>query len=273
LVEIQLVQRIINVMTGKKITIKQIAKEAGVSTATVSYVLNDRKDQKISDAAKKKILQIANLYHYSVNPAAKSLVTGHCNSVAVYIQSSDSLLRLADAFIIISRLSEAFHAAGINVVLTPDTDTSQAQNVDGIICVGTKKELFRKIANNNFVPVIAIDTIIRDPLFHEIIDDYSLFSGKTMLTLPLSSESYEQYLSGHFHLVTINKAGDIDRYFQENQGQDTYIRNNSVKNYCSEKGYHPILLDSWTQEKTNRIVDFFKDITADKADIPNQIKL
>ena len=46
---------------GKKVTIRDVAKEAGVSVATVSYIMNDRKDVKISSETRKKVLQIANL--------------------------------------------------------------------------------------------------------------------------------------------------------------------------------------------------------------------
>ena len=44
-----------------KYTIRDIAKMAGVSAATVSYVINNREDQRISEETKKKVLQIVNL--------------------------------------------------------------------------------------------------------------------------------------------------------------------------------------------------------------------
>lgn len=42
-------------MMTSKITIKDIAREAGVSVATVSYVLNQRNDQKISEETRTAI--------------------------------------------------------------------------------------------------------------------------------------------------------------------------------------------------------------------------
>lgn len=41
----------------KKITNKDVAKFAGVSVATVSYVMNGRTDQRISESTRKKVLQ------------------------------------------------------------------------------------------------------------------------------------------------------------------------------------------------------------------------
>lgn len=52
---------------NKKVTIKDIAREAGLSIATVSYVLNNRDDKRISEATKKKVLQVVNMFNYTCN--------------------------------------------------------------------------------------------------------------------------------------------------------------------------------------------------------------
>ena len=56
-------------MAKNKVTIKDVAREAGVSTAAVSYVINNRSDGRISEATRKKILQVVNLLDYSPNQA------------------------------------------------------------------------------------------------------------------------------------------------------------------------------------------------------------
>ncbi|MDE5896710.1 MAG: LacI family DNA-binding transcriptional regulator [Clostridia bacterium] len=45
---------------GKRVTIYDIAKKAGVSAATVSYVLNNTEGQSISEETKNKIWHVIN---------------------------------------------------------------------------------------------------------------------------------------------------------------------------------------------------------------------
>ena len=63
----------------KRTTMNDIAKEAGVSQATVSFVLNNRTNSgvKISESTKQKVIIAAEKLNYSLNDAAKALVTGH----------------------------------------------------------------------------------------------------------------------------------------------------------------------------------------------------
>ena len=90
----------------KKITIKDIARQAGVSVATVSYVLNNRTDQRISEETWKKVLQIINLMDYKPNSSAKSLSTSKTNCIALYMMSETSLLKRSEQLLLTEVLSE-----------------------------------------------------------------------------------------------------------------------------------------------------------------------
>ena len=80
----------------KKITMKDVAREAGVSVATVSYIINNREDQKISPETRNKVLQIINLLNYTPNQTAKSLVTQKSYIVALYYKEATSYLKKAE---------------------------------------------------------------------------------------------------------------------------------------------------------------------------------
>ena len=60
-------------MKDKRITMKDVAKEAGVSTATVSYVLNYSDTERISHETRLRVFEAANKLNYVPNMAAKAL--------------------------------------------------------------------------------------------------------------------------------------------------------------------------------------------------------
>lgn len=69
-------------MVKMPVTIKEIAKEAEVSTATVSMILNN-KDKSISEATRNKVLEIAKKRNYIPNTMARSLVTRHTRTIGL----------------------------------------------------------------------------------------------------------------------------------------------------------------------------------------------
>lgn len=70
----------------KKVSLKVIAKELGVSAATVSLVLNGKnKNGRVSEEMSKKIIDKAAELHYIPNSLAKGLKMGHSKSIGLIV--------------------------------------------------------------------------------------------------------------------------------------------------------------------------------------------
>ena len=73
------------------VTMKDIAERAGVSRTTVSFVLNGRchKDQRVSEAVQKKVLDAAEELGYVRNDLVLSLVKGRSYVVGIVSEFRD----------------------------------------------------------------------------------------------------------------------------------------------------------------------------------------
>lgn len=65
-------------------TIKDIAKLSGVGVSTVSRVLNNSPD--VSDASRKKVLEVIKKYNYVPNNSARDLVRTKIDAVGVIVR-------------------------------------------------------------------------------------------------------------------------------------------------------------------------------------------
>ncbi len=65
------------------VTIKEVAEKAGVSAATVSYVLNE--SRKVRPATEQRVLWAASELGYHPNTAARSLVVGHSSILGLIV--------------------------------------------------------------------------------------------------------------------------------------------------------------------------------------------
>jgi DNA-binding LacI/PurR family transcriptional regulator len=70
-------------MSRQKVTSKDVAKAAGVSQATVSYVLNNVEQANISVETRQRVLQMANDLGYTPNVVAQSLVQGRSKNIGM----------------------------------------------------------------------------------------------------------------------------------------------------------------------------------------------
>jgi len=69
----------------KKISLKDIASQVGVSTALVSYVLNNKKEGRISKEVAQKIRDTARRLNYRANQVAKSLKTNKTYTIGLIV--------------------------------------------------------------------------------------------------------------------------------------------------------------------------------------------
>lgn len=160
----------------KKVTVKDVAREAGVSVATVSYIMNNRTDQKISEATRKKVLQIANLLNYTPNSVAKSLATGRNSIIGISYSLDDTTpSRNLELSSFVNMLIERLNRLKYDVIFIPVSPNSDMvsinRNIDGIIAIDLSNKAFVSLADNCFVPVISVDMIINDSLFYQIYSD------------------------------------------------------------------------------------------------------
>ena len=148
---------------------KDIANECGVSTATVSYVLNDVPNQSISAETKKRILHVANMVGYVSSASARALATGRTNNFGVYVPhpgNSTHKQRLLQA------LAEEAEKAGYHLVLlTGKCLKAQVTNVDAVFAIDISEEDFAILGDNSFVPLLYLDGQIQNDLFYCITFD------------------------------------------------------------------------------------------------------
>ena len=126
-----------------KINIKTIADKAGVSTATVSRVLNDYKG--IRDVTRKRVLKVINEYNYEINAIAKSLKQKRTMTVGIVLGNV-----LSQFYSIIAKsVEDTASKYGFSTILCNGDDDPakelkylkvlKSNRVDGIILTPTGK--------------------------------------------------------------------------------------------------------------------------------------
>ncbi|RKD21409.1 transcriptional regulator, LacI family [Caminicella sporogenes DSM 14501] len=158
-----------------KITIKDIARIAGVSTATVSKILN-KKDQNISETTRNRVLEIIKKYGYVPNRVASSLVTKRTNTLGLIIPD------IVNPFFpeLARGAEDKANERGYNLILCNSDNNVQKEEiyvdmlkekmVDGIIFTASSRrtDKFKKLTSFQ-VPVITVDREIEGLKTHGII--------------------------------------------------------------------------------------------------------
>ena len=159
----------------KRITIRDVAREAKVSVTLVSFVMNAKRDKDgnldcpVNADTAKRVLQVAQRLGYRRNFAAASLRSGRSNSIAVIPNDISNKF-----FAGISRcIEDKAKSYGYTVLFASSDESAErlesvmdavlAHNIDGVIvapCTGGEAAI-RK-ATDAGVPVVLLDRDIED---------------------------------------------------------------------------------------------------------------
>ena len=189
----------------KRVSIKDVAKEAGVSAATVSYVLNRNPSETISAETASRVREAVARLGYVPNLNARSLSSRRSNLIGVLIPQTEpgKEFMFSNPFYgeLLSAIEYTARKNGYHLLLSgtqkDQSYLSVAQNrgVDGIIIVGIYPGKNLEELRHINVPIVLVDSYVTDEAFHTIgINDRE---GARMATRHLIE-------NGHRHIAFVS---------------------------------------------------------------------
>ncbi len=165
----------------KRISLKDVASQAGISTSAVSFILNGRAEEmRISKDLEKRVQAIAARLGYVPNQVAVSLRTGQSKMIGLIVESISGHFFGMLAKII----EEEAEKAGYNLLYSSTENKAQRgvdvlkmfsqQQVDGYLITPAKgmEKAITAIAKHN-KPLVLIDSYFPgDSISHVLVDNY-----------------------------------------------------------------------------------------------------
>ncbi|MBQ8754754.1 MAG: LacI family DNA-binding transcriptional regulator [Lentisphaeria bacterium] len=203
-------------MTKTRLTIRDIAKLAGVAPSTVSEVINGNRKKRVRSQTEAMIREVIEKHNYVSLPAARALSTQKTRHIG-FLVSSTATLGIANAFFAetlagVEEICTArnyrcvigkydFSPAVHNFVLSPEL---RQRSVDALIVTGWISEKCQQdLASLNIPVLLLTSTEVREPLFalhwesaatHASALEYLYSLGHRNILLPYYSEIEQQEL-------------------------------------------------------------------------------
>ncbi|MDO4343672.1 MAG: LacI family DNA-binding transcriptional regulator [Eubacteriales bacterium] len=156
-----------------KVTINDVARHAGVSTATVSHVINHTRF--VSEATRQRVLDSINALEYTPNEMARILKTGKKNMIGFIVPDISNEYFAA----LIEEVERVIAHESYKLIVTNtheneqnEIDTIRALTsgmVDGLLIASTVKKFctLQEIIPKDF-PVVLVDRTFPDCTFHSL---------------------------------------------------------------------------------------------------------
>lgn len=240
---------------AKRITLADVAKEAGVSVQTASHVLSQNRTVRLPLATRKRVEEAAAKVGYRPNRLAQAMKSGKTQMIAVwmpvdrpiltylrFLQAINAKVRANGYDLMIVGLdgSEAFGSEG----RVPNT-----WPVDGIISVDAGKaiQVFRNDPSNDHIPTVILgfeefknsDSVTWDVAgaMREATERMIARGAKriAMVTLDWVLRDYPREMRRRGYTEAMAAAG-LETEFIPVSGESSSIANDAVGRYLDEKG-------------------------------------
>jgi LacI family transcriptional regulator len=235
------------------VTIKDIARESGISIATVSRVLNN--SGYASEEVKEKVLAAAKKLNYQPNAIARSLKKHKTNTIGVIIPDISN-----SYFMKISKgIEDTVYKSGYTLLFgsgdeNPEKELKMLQvlleqRVDAIVLAtsGVSNDMI-KIIRNTTVPVILVDRTIGDisAEFDCIVEDN--VEGAYLLTNYLIEKGYKE-------IGVVNGTLDVSTGEERYRGYQRALADNHLTENTAM-----VFNGHFTEEDGVQAVDYFLNL-------------
>jgi LacI family transcriptional regulator len=248
----------------KHVTIKDVAKLAGVGIATASRALNNKGE--ISSHTKKKVLEAAKKLGYIPNSLARSLISGKTKKIGVVITTILNPFYAA----VVSGIESFLSSKGYTIALYNSNEipkkekesiiTLREQRVDGLIIapVEFESETVKYLIDNNIEFVLVGRRTKEDNVNFVICDDFEV--GKIATEYLISK--------GHKRILFINswKSSSaifrLEGYKKALSEAGLRINNNLIYSLDPERKLEEILEDAFSKKRKPTAIFCFCDSIA-----------
>ena len=163
----------------RRATLQDVAEKAGVTKATVSYILNEKKSFPVE--TRQRVMDAIEELGYIPNLSARTLTQRSSKLIGVVVpQTEGSRLMFQNDFYAEILGSIEFHArqSGYHIIISA-TDANESylrlareRNLDGIIVIGMYPDEFYQQMKKSQIPIVLVDSYCNDHYYHNIrIDD------------------------------------------------------------------------------------------------------
>ena len=179
------------------VTIKDIAKELGISTSAVSKALKD--SHEIGEKTKKRVLECAKRLNYQPNPMAQSLKQGNSKSLGIVVSTIDNHFFSQ----VINGIEFIAHSKGYNVFITQTHESYDLEmlnvnhliyrSIDGLLIslsTETNNVDHLKKLHEKGLPIVFFDRVSDEIETHKVIADN--FQGAYEATIALINAGYRK---------------------------------------------------------------------------------